>query len=549
MKRFLCFIIPIVFVFSLCSPCYGKEINSVEFLSYPERAITDFDETMRKRISSGDDYLSNCGYDETGLYISPYWNCEINGKFVPVYASMTYDYQLNTGVLQSFSVLWLDENKSELNVKISSAKLTVNNAVILPEKNNVPCKNTDNSVSFKIDKEGSFTCLINNDNQEFAFTLFVKEYVDENKTIENLNNSFGKENVKVFEKDFYEEEIINTENYKAIYFKRGAYFKAKHIYDIKSEDDFLKLNYRKSFLQISGKENVIVTGCGTFDFTNLDRKEREGVNIEYCKNCIIEGLILLNSPSWTFICYGCENTEIKDITVTGYRTNSDGINICGCNNMTISDSFIRTGDDCFSVKTTNDLFPAHDIGFLNCIAWSTKARCFGITGEVEADIYNVLFKDCSVIFRDATWDNDRAYSLAIAVENGKGQINNVTFENIEIHRDTGRGICVIVYGNDIKNCKIKNITFKNVSLYSDLKNKISTKRNISFLGKIISAIHRFFKEKFPRFKFTKWLEGLYDSSNETEVKFENVFCGEKKITDKNISKYFLLHGNVSTEVL
>ena len=83
--------------------------------------------------------------------------------------------------------------------------------------------------------------------------------------------------------------------------------------------------------------------------------------------------------------------------------------------------------------------------------------------------------------RDSTWDNDRIGGLVVIVENGKGQIDGVTFEDIEIYKDMGRAFNVTIYGNDIQNCSVQNIVFKNIKysslMPSQLKNRFNNDNN------------------------------------------------------------------------
>ena len=71
-------ILCIIFSFSAVSSAQTQP--TYEPLVYPDEAITDFREEMLDRVSTGPDYVSNRGYEENGLYMSPYWSCEIEGK-------------------------------------------------------------------------------------------------------------------------------------------------------------------------------------------------------------------------------------------------------------------------------------------------------------------------------------------------------------------------------------------------------------------------------------------------------------------------------------
>lgn len=526
------FILATVFsMLSLPAAAY-KELN-INYVEYPEEALTVFDTEILDRVSSGDDYKSNDGYDETGLYASPYWACNVNGTEVPAYSALTYDYVLNKGVLHSFSRIYADAS-STLCVKLKGTGIKIENACVLPEKLGVKCSSDTSSVSFEICGCGAYTVLINNDNREYAFTLFVDEPVDEDEEILLLREQYGTDRVLVFENRYYELETIDTTKYDAIYFRAGSYIRAKHIYEIDSDETLSALPKRQEVLPIYGRNKFKIKGNGVIDLTALDRKEREALFISGCTDCDIEGLTFINSPSWTFITYGCDNLKISRITCFGYRTNSDGINVCGSQNVTVTDSYIRNGDDCYSVKTTNQDMTCHDIIFDNCIAWSTKARCFGITGEVESDIFNIVFRNSAVIYRNATWDNDRVSSLALEVETGKGQIDNVRFEDIEIHKDTGRAINILVYNNDIKNCKITNVTLENISCDADKKSQIVAKRKMTASDIISSLLYRIFVKINPESKVVSRLAEKC-GGNEIQVQIKNVDTG------------FRIRGNVAVE--
>lgn len=539
--RSILFFVVFCITANIISPCLASAENEFDYMLYSDEAVTEFSSDILTEISSGDDYISNRGHDETSLYFSPYWSMKINGESVPLYATAVYDWVPDRGVVQSFQYIFTDEN-AKLDIELTFLSGDIKNAVILPEKYGVTPQINGRKITAKISGFGAYTLLINDDSQEYAVTLFVKENNDEEKEIEDLKKEYGEENVTVFESGYYETDSISADK-DVIYFRRGSFISFNHKSDIRSDADAESISL-SPILELNSKDGAVIAGSGTFDFTRLDRRERNLITLNFCRNTNIEGLTLLNPNSWTVTAYACENCEFSDITVFGYRTNSDGINICGCNNVRVKDCFCRNGDDCFSAKATNEYYECHDITFESCIGWSCKARCFGITGEAEREIYNVKFSDCAVIFRNANWDTDRTASLAVAVETGGTDVHDITFENIEIHKDTGRPIYCMVYGDGIKDCDIYNIYFKNITVNCDKKIKISSQRNINFFGKIFSFFNRIFEKLFH--KKSKLFSSFYEASNSVSVSFENVIINEKKIDRKRI-KYFETAGN--TELL
>ena len=521
-------------------PCFAAT-PGFEYLSYPPEAFTVFDSAMLSRISSGDDCISNRGYNETGLYVSPFWTMTVNGKDVPVYATSTYDWATDIGVLQSYQYIFIDDG-AQLDAVLTFTGNGIKNAVVLPSKLNVAPDVNGREVSVRISHTGSYTLLINDASQETAVTLFVRENTDENAEIEKLRAQYGESGVQVYEKGVYSVETLPTDA-DCIYFKRGSFVSFSHVRDIRKDEDAQGVALAPA-MELNGKSCASVKGCGTFDFTKIDRFERNLICINFCENTLVEGLILLNPNSWTVTAYGCNDCEIRDITVFGYRTNSDGINICGCENMTVSGSFCRNGDDCFSVKATNTEYECHDIVFSDCIGWTNKARCFGITGEVERDIYNILFSDCSVIVRNAVWDLNRTGSLVIAAETGSGCVRDVTFENVEIFKDTGRPVYCMVYGDNMDNCRIENITFRDIRMNADNKIKISSQREISFFGKICAALNNTCLGNVKC--LSDFFEHFYRAGNSVSVSFENVTLNGK-ILERTAPKSFEVFGN--TQIL
>jgi polygalacturonase len=170
-------------------------------------------------------------------------------------------------------------------------------------------------------------------------------------------------------------------------------------------------------MNFTGCNNIKLLGNGIIDLSHLDRGERRGLVIAYSSNIEIRGVKFINSPEWTFITYDSQNITIKDVDIFGYRLNSDAFAICNTRNATIDNSFCRSGDDLFDVKTLGGAETAisKNITFSNCTAWNGKARCFGFCGEANKEISDITFKDSCVVFHDATWDINRIPTIAIVV--------------------------------------------------------------------------------------------------------------------------------------
>ena len=131
-------------------------------------------------------------------------------------------------------------------------------------------------------------------------------------------------------------------------------------------------------------ENISITGRGVMDgrgdawwkafrvVTEMRRKlglvEREPenppgsplkwprprmINLYRCKNVLISGLTVLNSPSWNLHPVLCDNVIIDGVTIRSPddSPNTDGIDPDSCRNMRISNCYISVGDDCITIKS------------------------------------------------------------------------------------------------------------------------------------------------------------------------------------------------------
>lgn len=504
----------------------GPSNENFTYLEYPADAIkrpSDVGLSMSGFLSRADDdgdelYVNAQGYqDINGIIESPYFTVHVENEKIPVYGTTVFVGTTQKGALHSFCEVYVDTSKDfNLSFQLNSHGFIMNQVKIMPQSLDFKPIYQNTVLNGSISQLGTYTFVFNKDDQEHGFTLFVRELVDEDAEIKKYQNMGY--NVVPVEKGFHSSDAYfdfcgwsNT----VFYLKRGAYLQAKHTYDIASDNDnhnntskqdtdlmnagHLPMGLtRCPYLNLTACNNVKIVGSGVVDLSHLDRAERRGIVIAYANNIEISGVKFINSPEWTFITYDSENITIKDVDIFGYRQNSDAFAICNTRNATIDNSFCRSGDDLFDVKAAGgrDEAISQNITFSSCTAWNGKARCFGICGEVEKSISNVTFKDSCVVFHDATWDYDRISALAIIAEVGGGSIDNITFENIDIHQAKSRAIGCLIYNTDIKNMSITNIHYKNIRYSAAKKNKFAA--NVS--------------------------------SNTVQATFENVYNNSSKIT-------------------
>jgi polygalacturonase len=69
-----------------------------------------------------------------------------------------------------------------------------------------------------------------------------------------------------------------------------------------------------------------------------------------CRNVLIEGVTILNSPMWHIHPVLSQSVLVKDVTVIGHGPNNDGCNPESCTDVVITGCTFDTGDDCIAIK-------------------------------------------------------------------------------------------------------------------------------------------------------------------------------------------------------
>lgn len=159
-----------------------------------------------------------------------------------------------------------------------------------------------------------------------------------------------------------------------------------------------------------GVENVTITGRGVLDgqgdyWWDLFREKRllyprpRLVGFQDSANILIEGVQMVNSPSWTINPIRCGNVTVSKVTIKNPADspNTDGINPDSCRYVHISDCHLDVGDDCIAVKSgTEDCslkVPSENIVIANC----TMIHGHGgvvIGSEMSGGVRNVLISNC-----------------------------------------------------------------------------------------------------------------------------------------------------------
>lgn len=196
-------------------------------------------------------------------------------------------------------------------------------------------------------------------------------------------------------------------------------------------------------------ENVAVTGRGTLDGNgrvwwdafNKDKNRKDGqarilnygrprvINLYRCRDVKVEGVKILNSPSWTVHLVGCDNLVVDGISIINPEEgpNTDGVNPESCRNVRISNCFIDTGDDCITLKSGEDeegrlkARPTENVAITNCVMYKGHGAVV-IGSEMSGCVRNVVASNIVCV------GTDRAVRIKSTRGRG-GVVENIRYNN------------------------------------------------------------------------------------------------------------------------
>lgn len=120
-------------------------------------------------------------------------------------------------------------------------------------------------------------------------------------------------------------------------------------------------------------QNAAITGLGTINgqgfkqYYSKPGERHHNILLLNCKNITVEGLTLINSPTWVFRIRECDGVMIRGIRIHSFANeNNDGIDIEG-KNITLSDCIIDCDDDAICLKSERPDYLVENIVITNCI--------------------------------------------------------------------------------------------------------------------------------------------------------------------------------------
>lgn len=199
-------------------------------------------------------------------------------------------------------------------------------------------------------------------------------------------------------------------------------------------------------------------------------------------NLNFKDFTLIDGPGWNFIIAKGDGISIDGVNDISWELNGDGFDLVSCTNVEISNCFIRTYDDCITLKTRFNVTPMTDCAYINihdCQIWADYARGIVVGPEAgrgdEGHIHDVTVSDC--IFMEQTNGSD-GKRAAFSIEQDSGgstgspttwdvapakmysiHAKNLTFENL---RKAGRAITIFQFADS--GVLMDDVRFENIKV-------------------------------------------------------------------------------------
>lgn len=191
----------------------------------------------------------------------------------------------------------------------------------------------------------------------------------------------------------------------------------------------------KASVNAIGSKNVTIRGRGVLESLGAQRQaqgygggRRNMIYLEDTEGARVEGITLVNSPTWTVYARRTNGTRIDGINILngGGACTSDGIDLVSSSNAQVENVFIRTNDDNVVIKNL-DSKDVHDITVRKAVLWNEpcgNALEIGFelrTGTIE----KIRFEDIDIIRVER--------GAAMSIHNGDAAIvKDISYENIRV---------------------------------------------------------------------------------------------------------------------
>ncbi len=316
-----------------------------------------------------------------------------------------------------------------------------------------------------------------------------------------IDSSARESKILYFPPGIYSTKALIISNSASIYLAEGAVLNCSNKAGdlISHPSQFAKIEWcSRGFIHFFNATNAKIMGRGVIDGngTVIGSGKMFNIKMENSVNCLVEGILSIDSRFWNTMPYRSKNIVISNYKVINNRlanewNETDGVDFNNCIDSLLYNAFLYTGDDSMAVKSddatsdnitflTNNGFALYEdptpntepyINVSNVI--HRKVITFGHGGcKVGTKTYGTYMRD--IIYEDI---DILGGMRGLAVDGvDTALVSGVIFRNIRIEYLTGRQVDLNINVKDITwrvaagFCLVSNIVMENI--YSDMATEI-----------------------------------------------------------------------------
>ncbi|TDN37202.1 glycoside hydrolase family 28 protein [Hymenobacter sp. UV11] len=164
-----------------------------------------------------------------------------------------------------------------------------------------------------------------------------------------------------------------------------------------------------------------------------------------CKQILLEGFTIQNSPAWTIHPLLCQDLTVRRVTARNpwYGQNTDAIDVESCRNGVLDDCVFSVGDDGLCIKSGRDEegrkrgVPTENFLIQNCKVYSAHGG-FVIGSEMSGGVRNLIVRNCTFQGTDV--------GLRFKTARGRGgMVENIWVDGITMTDIAGQAILFDMY--------------------------------------------------------------------------------------------------------
>jgi len=408
---------------------------------------------------------TTCALGDDGRDSDSPYRVRVNGQPIPLYRAHTWE----PGYVPSYGgPYWFCSFDMAEPVQVEvSTRRSLGKLAVLPESRGIKAKVTGTNAVMQFSQPGQI--VFEPDGKNGPLLLFANPP-------EQAPPDKNDPNVKYFGPGLHRADAIELTNNQTLYLAAGAVVQGG--------------------IHARGT-NITIRGRGILDgyaYPRFKGPTRYPVLLENCRDVMVEGIVIKDGWSWTFVPGGCDRVRIENVKLLSARVeNGDGFDIVNSRNVTIANCFVRSDDDCVTPKGMGARWqgfygnpgagdstakparglPVENLLVENCVLWTDRAHVWRIGCESQAEAFrNFVFRNIDVVHFPDLWTPDEV-PFCISLEPSEDMVQeNILFEDIRIRTAGQRGLIdvrpkVTQWARQPVPGRIQNVVFRNVSFSGD----------------------------------------------------------------------------------